>query len=737
MKQKKIKPPIQKKSPRKLFPYLKYGLPIIFVMVILVTLLYFIHVPKENQQQLRVLLIGVDGAEWSIIQPLIDQGKLPTFKILIEQGVHGNLKTIEPILSPVVWTTIATGKTPDKHGITFFTVEDSQTHQPIPITSRNRTAKPIWKILGENGAKSGSVGWWATWPAEPINGTLVTDRIAYHAFRAQERTTVNIGLTYPQDFIKEIRDMIRAPESVDWKEIQGYFPNAEKDFLKIHLNPINYSDPLSHFLQAYATMDSYKNIIVDLLKKKQYAFLTVYFEGVDTISHLFMRYQPPRLKDVAEADFEKYNNVVNQYYIHQDAIIAELIKTIDNKTMVIIVSDHGFKTGTNRPSQSNLNLETAAGWHELNGVFIASGGPILKNKVIENASVLDITPTILALMNLPIADDMDGKVLIQLTDNAYWQKYPIQHIKSYEGTASPANLNPETANENAANDEMLEKLRSLGYINNAPNTPNDSAERHNNLGVSLFKKGKIVEAITEYQKAVQMNPNYAQAQLNLGNGYYQLNQLQLAIAPLESAIRLMPKNPDPYASLGKVYQKLGLNDKALPLYQRALELKPTHYEALNNLGVLYMQMGVYNEAIKRFNLMINLYPDQRATYLNLALCYENKGDISNAETTLQKALQKYPNDTNILGRLTLLYNQSGQYQKAEKVLLILAEKRPNDPEVWYRLSSTQVQLRKLNPAIENLRKTINLGGNIWKMKAKSDPLFAPLYSDPSFISLTK
>jgi type IV pilus biogenesis/stability protein PilW len=737
MKQKKIKPPIQKKSIRKSHPYLKYGFPSVIIVVILVILFYFIQVSKENQHQLKILLIGIDGAEWEIIQPLVDQGKLPTFKKLIEQGVHGNLKTIEPILSPVVWTSIATGKTPDKHGITFFTVDDSQTHKPIPITSRNRTAKPIWKILGENGIKSGSVGWWATWPAESTNGTLVTDRIVFHAFRAQERSRVDTGLTYPPKFIEEIRGLIRSPESVDWKEIQEYFPKAENEFLKIHLNPIDYNDPLSHFLQAYTMMDSYKNIILELLRKKQYDFLTVYFEGVDTISHLFMRYESPRLKDVSEADFEKYHNVVNQFYIHQDAIIGELLKTIDKQTMVMIVSDHGFKTGTNRPVESNLNLETASKWHALNGVFIASGGPILNNKVIENATVLDITPTILALMHLPIADDMDGKVLTQLADNSFWQKYPIQHVKSYEGIVSPKNLTAETANEQASNEEMLEKLRSLGYINNAPNTPNDSAERHNNLGVIYFKKGKIVEAVAEYQKAVQMNPNYAQAQLNLGNCYYQLNQLQLAIPPLEIAIRLMPKNPDPYASLGKVYQKLGQIDKAMPFYQKAIELKPTHYETLNNLGVLYMQMGVYYEAIKRFNLMIELYPKQRATYLNLALCYENKGDSINAETTLQNALQKFPDDTNILGRLTLLYNQSGQYQKAEKVLQKLTEKRPNDPEVWYRLSTMQVQLRKLNPAIENLRKAINLGGNIWKIKAKSDPLFEPLYSNPSFVSLTK
>ena len=83
----------------------------------------------------RVLLIGVDAATWTVMRPLIDAGRLPTFKKLVSEGWSGTLRSMEPTVSPAIWTTIATGKVPDQHGIHGFVVESQDHGNDVPVTS--------------------------------------------------------------------------------------------------------------------------------------------------------------------------------------------------------------------------------------------------------------------------------------------------------------------------------------------------------------------------------------------------------------------------------------------------------------------------------------------------------------------------------------------------------------------------------------------------------------------------
>ncbi len=123
----------------------------------------------------KVILIGWDGADWKIIHRLIDEGKMPNMARFVEEGVIGNLATLFPELSPMLWASIATGKRPYKHGILGFTEPDPQTGGIRPITSISRKTKAIWNILSQEGRKCVVVGWWPSHPAEPINGVMVSN----------------------------------------------------------------------------------------------------------------------------------------------------------------------------------------------------------------------------------------------------------------------------------------------------------------------------------------------------------------------------------------------------------------------------------------------------------------------------------------------------------------------------------------------------------------------------------
>ena len=123
----------------------------------------------------KVLIIGWDAADWKIINPLLDAGLMPSLESLINKGVMGDLATLDPVLSPILWTSIATGKTGDKHGILNFVEPVPDQIELRPVTSTSRKCKALWNILSQNNLKSNIIGWWPSNPAEPINGVMVSN----------------------------------------------------------------------------------------------------------------------------------------------------------------------------------------------------------------------------------------------------------------------------------------------------------------------------------------------------------------------------------------------------------------------------------------------------------------------------------------------------------------------------------------------------------------------------------
>ena len=127
----------------------------------------------------RVIVVGWDGADWGLLDPLLREGKLPNLARLVARGRTYDLATFEPMASPLIWTTIATGRTPVDHGVADFQENDPKNrvldsgHEPLA-----QGARDLERGLGARGLRVGVVGWWATWPAEKVNGFLVSDRVA-------------------------------------------------------------------------------------------------------------------------------------------------------------------------------------------------------------------------------------------------------------------------------------------------------------------------------------------------------------------------------------------------------------------------------------------------------------------------------------------------------------------------------------------------------------------------------
>ena len=132
------------------------------------------RVPAVRARSLAapVLLVAVDALEPDVVLPLLAQGELENLARLIREGTWGVLRTRKEARSPRIWTTIATGQPPARHGITGFTYEGPDGERRL-FTSEDRRTKAFWNVLGDFGIESATIGWWVTFPAEPVLGLMV------------------------------------------------------------------------------------------------------------------------------------------------------------------------------------------------------------------------------------------------------------------------------------------------------------------------------------------------------------------------------------------------------------------------------------------------------------------------------------------------------------------------------------------------------------------------------------
>jgi hypothetical protein len=176
----------------------------------------------ESVADTKLLVVGLDGGDWEIIDALFEQGKLPHLERLVDEGARAKLLLLRPMLAHVRWATAAPGVEPRRHGILDFLVQDPDGGNRQPVTSAQRKVPTVWEMLSQTGVEAGVVGWWATWPADPVRGYLVSDRIAYQLFGFEADPDDARGKTWPPDLYEEIRPLVTTPDTVTWEEVQPY-----------------------------------------------------------------------------------------------------------------------------------------------------------------------------------------------------------------------------------------------------------------------------------------------------------------------------------------------------------------------------------------------------------------------------------------------------------------------------------------------------------------------------------
>ena len=353
----------------------------------------------------KLLLIGWDAADWKLINPLVDQGQMPALEHMINRGVMGNLATLRPILSPMLWNSIATGKRPDKHGILGFVEPDPGTGKIRPVTSTSRKVKALWNICTQSGLQSHVLGWFAGHPAEPINGVSVSPLYAEPVGPLDQPWPLAADSVHPER-VRETLAGYRIHPAQLTAEILPFVPRAgEVDQEQDH--------HLESLAKIMAENCSIHNAATWILENEPWDFLAVYYNGIDHFCHAFMDYHPPRRESVPEQKFEIYKDVVNGAYKFHDMMLERLLQLAGPDTTVLLLSDHGFHSDHLRPRYMPKAGAGPAVSHRPFGVICMAGPHIRQDERIYGATLLDITPTVLTLLGLQVGDDMDGRVLVE------------------------------------------------------------------------------------------------------------------------------------------------------------------------------------------------------------------------------------------------------------------------------------------------------------------------------------
>ena len=402
----------------------------------------------------KVLFIGWDAADWRVINPLMDAGKLPNLQRLVERGVMGNITTLHPVLSPMLWTTIATGKRPYKHGILGFAEPTPDGAGVRPISSLSRKTKALWNILHQNRLKSNVVGWWPSAPVEPIDGVMVSNHYQSAAKPLDEPWPLRPGTVHParlQEILKELRF---HPSELGQEQVFPFVPKAGE---------IDQDEDrrLASVMKILAECVSIHSASTWLMENEAWDLMAVYHDAIDHFGHGFMRYHPPRQSFVSAGDFDIYSGVIEACYRFHDMMLGALVQLAGEETHILLCSDHGFHPDHNRPADIPDEPAGPAVEHRDVGIFVMAGPGVRRDELVHGASLLDITPTILTLLGLPLGADMDGKPLVQAFDSPP----EVETIPSWDAVEGDAAMHAaDIQSDPLAAQEAINQLVELGYI---------------------------------------------------------------------------------------------------------------------------------------------------------------------------------------------------------------------------------------------------------------------------------
>jgi len=389
-----------------------------------------------------VFLIGLDGATWDVADPLIRQGRMPNLRKCLAHGARAVLRSSDWTYSPLIWTSIATGKKVAKHGIRDFYVGQRR------YTSSDRRCAALWNMLTRQGRTVCSVGYMMTWPVERVAGVMVSDQYFSRLISDQLVYPPDLSLSTPRHKQGRRRALLRLARRLTPFVADPGWEKLPKDS-PAYLENLIFWHRLSYALKHD---EGFTDIAEELLAKRAYDLFLIHLWGIDLVSHGFWKYQA----GARAAPKHPFSRIVPRYYAYIDSLLGRLLRFVGPQDTVIIVSDHGMRA---RSAADGAAQPYLSGAHHPDGVFAAAGPQVAVVRRQGRVGECDIAPTVLRLLGLPAARDMDGRVLSDILRPGL---AAVDDIATYEEPGRPSGS--DAAPGTPLSPDELELLKASGYI---------------------------------------------------------------------------------------------------------------------------------------------------------------------------------------------------------------------------------------------------------------------------------
>jgi predicted AlkP superfamily phosphohydrolase/phosphomutase len=386
----------------------------------------------------RVILLCLDGASLDVISPAVAAGRLPNFGRMLDAGASMHLATTRPTQPEPVWASIMTGMWPSHHGVRgssryrplfsdaeFEVLPDYLFSQALvrfgllgeaPYSSASVGAQPLWRIAAGYGVRTGLVGLPLTHPATSVSGFIVSDR--FH--RQSDRVVTSDGeLAVSPSRLDDIARGVLAEER----------PSRE---LRVRFDLLPWTG------ESGSTVDAdrlHHRLARQLAAVEEVQLLAVRYAGLDAVGHYYQRYaRPEAFGDVTEDERRRFGRVLDDYYAYVDSLVGDAIDTLREGDLLMVVSGFGMEPLTvgKRLLERVAGDPRFSGTHERgpDGFLLAYGTPVVAARQGRGA-VVDVAPTLLYFLGLPVARDMDGFARTDLFTRAFNEQRTITFIPTY------------------------------------------------------------------------------------------------------------------------------------------------------------------------------------------------------------------------------------------------------------------------------------------------------------------
>ena len=633
--------------------------------------------PPPNHTK-RVLLIGWEGADWRWIESLAEAGRMPHLAGMTERGVMGNLRSSVPMVCPILWTSIVTGVFGNHHDILSMVEPDGRGDvRPIQSTSRKR--KAIWNILSQCGLRSAVVNWPATYPAEPIDGVIVSDRYPHASGPLAELWPADRPAIHPSTLYDTLIKLRLHPDRLSIDQLTSFVPRLGEVDLKKDRR-------VASIATLLAQAASVQQAATWIVQNEEWDFLAVHYGILGSLCHDFLRYRAPADEGVDARDAELYGNVVDTGYELLDMMLGRLLDLAGPETLVLVVSDHGFyETPRSKisprlvPRLSSLPSEPRLSYlqyHRRDGVFCAAGPGVKEDELLHGARLTNVAPTILAYLGVPVPKDMEGRAL-----TAMFESPPeMDSIRSHEPPTNGDGVHPRDAVEDPwIAQEFVDHQSALGLISLEPDTAaaleSCFEQRNLNLAETLVARGRREAALDIYRKILERDYSFL-IQVPIIQCLIGLKRFDEAEAELKTVTTLVPRSanvdrmwavlhaargnkaeaerylgkaekaglPDAEGAtqLGWIAVRLEQWDRARIFFERALGLEPESAGAHEGLGVALLRLGKIEDSIAHHLQSIHFLYYRSRGHVNLGESLVAAGRLDRAVHAFETALTLDP-----------------------------------------------------------------------------------------------